>query len=68
VASKKEAVTRDELDALAAQGLGLGDLVSRATKKLGLRECEGCARRRALLNKVRLPALLKRRPGDVGST
>jgi len=66
VASKKKTVTRAELDALAAQGLGLGDLVSKVTKAVGLRECDGCARRRALLNKIRLPSLGKR-PGDVGS-
>lgn len=32
--------------------LGLGDAISKVTSKLGIRECGGCARRRALLNRV----------------
>jgi hypothetical protein len=31
---------------------GLGDAISRVTGKLGIKECGGCAKRRALLNKV----------------
>jgi hypothetical protein len=31
---------------------GLGDVVSKVTKKLGMKECAPCARRRAKLNKM----------------
>lgn len=31
---------------------GLGDMVSRVTKAVGIKECGGCAKRRELLNKA----------------
>jgi len=34
---------------------GLGDVVHKVTKKLRIKECGGCGKRRAVLNKVRLP-------------
>jgi len=55
---------RAEFDRLAASGMGLGDIVSKMTKALGLKECAGCTKRRAALNKLRLPDLLKRKPKE----
>jgi len=34
---------------------GLGDIMSRFTKKLKIKECGGCKRRREVLNKFRIP-------------
>jgi len=34
---------------------GLGDVVYRVAKKFGIKECDSCARRRAFLNKFRVP-------------
>jgi hypothetical protein len=35
-----------------AKSRGLGDTISKITKALGIRECGGCAKRRAKLNKL----------------
>jgi len=35
------------------KGIGLGDVVSKVTQALGIKECKGCAKRKALLNKIR---------------
>jgi len=35
--------------------MGFGDIVHRVTKKLRIRECGGCKRRREVLNKFRVP-------------
>lgn len=34
---------------------GLGDVVHVITKKLKIKECEGCEKRRKILNKIRIP-------------
>lgn len=34
---------------------GLGDVVHKVTKKLRIKECGGCKRRREVLNKFRVP-------------
>lgn len=36
-------------------GVGLGDVVHGATRRLGIPHCDGCARRKAALNRVRIP-------------
>jgi len=38
-----------------AKTTGLGDVVHRVTKKLKIRECGGCKKRREVLNKFRVP-------------
>lgn len=53
---KQSKVSREELDAG-----GLGDLVAKVTKKLGIPTCDGCDRRRKALNKVPLPESIRRR-------
>ena len=58
MSQKKITVSRDEVvEALA--GRGLGDLVAGVTKRLGIRHCAGCERRRAALNKIRVPLKVK---------
>ena len=37
---------------LLKEDKGLGDTVSRITKRMGIRECGGCKRRKAYLNKL----------------
>lgn len=32
--------------------IGAGDVIAKVTKALGLKECEGCAKRRAALNRA----------------
>jgi len=39
---------------------GLGDVVAKATKKLGIKECDGCKKRREWLNK-RVPFKRRKR-------
>jgi hypothetical protein len=34
------------------QRLGLGDVVEKATKKVGIKPCVGCGQRKKLLNKI----------------
>ena len=41
--------------------LGLGDVVAVATKALGVKECPGCKKRRAKLNRVAPRVVRKRR-------
>lgn len=36
---------------LLKEDKGLGDTISRATKKIGIKECGGCKSRKAYLNK-----------------
>lgn len=36
------------------QRLGLGDLVEKGTKSLGIKPCKGCNRRKKLLNRITL--------------
>jgi len=36
---------------------GLGDVVHRITKKLRIKECGGCKKRREVLNKFRIPKI-----------
>lgn len=38
-----------------AKTKGLGDVVYRVTKKLRIKECGGCKKRREVLNKFRIP-------------
>ena len=38
-------------ETLLKQDKGLGDTISRATKKMGIKECGGCKSRKAYLNK-----------------
>lgn len=54
-------------EALGDEGMekpirGLGDVVSRVTKALGIKECSGCAKRRERLNQL-LPLGDRRRRG-----
>lgn len=37
------------------KSVGLGDVIHKITKRLGIKECEGCGKRREVLNKYRLP-------------
>lgn len=36
------------------KGKGLGDLISDVTRLIGVKECDGCAKRKEKLNKIRL--------------
>lgn len=47
-------VTPEAVDQLADDGYGLGDLIADLTKRLGIRQCDGCKRRQKTLNSVRL--------------
>lgn len=38
-----------------AKKKGLGDVVREVTKKLRIKECGGCKKRREVLNKFRMP-------------
>jgi len=40
---------------------GLGDVVHGITKKLRIKECGGCEKRRVVLNKFRLPKIRLKR-------
>ena len=40
---------------IMAKTTGLGDVVHRVTKKLRIKECGGCKKRREVLNKFRIP-------------
>lgn len=40
---------------MARTTAGLGDIVHKFAKKLGIKECEKCKERRVVLNKVRIP-------------
>ena len=42
----------DEAHGQARRALRLGDAVSSLTRRLGIRECSGCQRRRSLLNRI----------------
>lgn len=55
-------VSAEAAEAMADDGIGLGDLVAALTKRLGIRECDGCRRRKAALNRVKL-GRRKRRHG-----
>jgi len=46
-------VSREAVEQLADEGYGLGDLIADLTKRLGIRQCEGCKRRQRSLNTVR---------------
>ena len=35
-------------------GVGLGDVIKAVTEKLGIKQCGGCKKRQAYLNKIRL--------------
>lgn len=39
---------------LPREGVGVGDLVARATKAFGIKSCRGCHKRRDLFNRVGL--------------
>jgi hypothetical protein len=43
---------RARLPGFIRQDIGLGDAIERATSRLGIRHCGGCASRRAWLNRL----------------
>jgi hypothetical protein len=50
-------IKRDEIEKLAKgkkRGIGLGDLISKATQALKINECGGCAKRKKSLNRFRI--------------
>jgi len=50
-----------EEEVVVEETKGLGDVVYRVTKKLRIKECGGCEKRRAVLNKFRLPKIRLKR-------
>ena len=51
---KMERVERSFKEEAARQGIGLGDLIKKATDALGIPPCPRCIRWRLILNKVKL--------------
>lgn len=49
--SKENEPVKSEAEAENLKSKGLGDSIKKVTDKLGIKQCGGCKRRQALLNK-----------------
>ncbi len=48
----KFSISKQELNKARKKGYGLGDIVSQITKQFGIKECDGCERRKEMLNRL----------------